>query len=81
MGFHDQIALRAHLAGEKSPLYRHAADQHAKAFWLFLILAGMVWFFTAWYWALIPASLAVFVAIQSASAKAIAARLDKYENP
>jgi hypothetical protein len=81
MGFHDQIALRAHLAGEKSSLYRHAADQHAKAFWFLLIITGIVWYVSAWYWALIPGSLAVFVAIQSVSATAVAIRLDKYENP
>ena len=81
MGFHEQIALRARLDGETAALYRHVADQHAKAFWIYLILAAIVWYFTAWYWALIPAALAVFVTIQSISATAVAIRLDKYENP
>jgi len=81
MGFHEQIALKARLDGETAAVYRDAADQHAKAFWMYLALAGMVWYFTAWYWALIPAALAVFVTIQSISAKAVATRLDKYENP
>jgi Flp pilus assembly protein TadB len=81
MGFHEQIALKARLDGETAAVYRHAADQHGRAFWIYLLLAGMVWYFTAWYWALMPAALAVFVVIQSISATAVATRLDKLENP
>jgi hypothetical protein len=80
MSFHDQAALKARLDGNTAAQFRLAAQRHAKATWLYLILAAIVWYFTAWYWALIPAALAGFVAIQSMSSTAIAMRLEKHEN-
>lgn len=77
MGFHDEMARQALVDGQTSDQYRSAAQKHANAMWIYLLIAGAVWFFTAWYWALIPAALALFVAAQSASATAVAIRLEK----
>lgn len=79
MGFHDQIALSARLDGHTAAMYRHSAQKHADATWVYLIIAAVVWYFFAWYWALIPAVFAIVTAIQSMSATAVAMKLEKYE--
>jgi membrane protein YdbS with pleckstrin-like domain len=79
VSFHDQVALKARLDGNTSVQFRTAAQKHANATWVYLIIAGVVWYFTSWQWALIPGALAVYVAIQSISATAVAIRLEKYE--
>ena len=80
MSFHDQIALKARLDGNTSAQFRAAAQKHANATWVYLIIAGIVWYFTSWPWTLIPGALAIYVAIQSISATAVAMRLEKYES-
>ena len=79
MKFHDQIAFRAILDGEKSTLYRHAAQKHANATWVYLMIAVLVWHFANLWWALIPFALGVFTALQSVSATFVAQRLEKHE--
>jgi uncharacterized membrane protein YdbT with pleckstrin-like domain len=79
MSFHDQIALKARVDGNTSAQFRAAAQRHANATWIYLIIAAIVWYFTSWLWALIPGALAVYVAVQSISATAVAVRLEKYE--
>jgi hypothetical protein len=79
MGAHDQMALKARLDGKTSVQFRRAAQKHANAFWVYAIIAGAVWYFTAWYWALIPLALAALVMSQSFSATAIANRMEEYE--
>lgn len=79
MSFHDSVALKARLDGDTSAQFRAAAQQHAKATWLLLIIGGVVWYFASWLWALIPFALAALVAIQSTCATAVAIRLEKYE--
>lgn len=80
MSIHDQMALNARLDGQTSAQYRGAAQRHANAMWVYIIIAGLVWYFASWIWALIPFALAAFVAIQGVSATLIAQRLEKYEN-
>jgi hypothetical protein len=80
MSFHDQIALKARMDGNTSAQFRAAAQRHANATWVYLIIAGIVWYFTSWVWALIPFALAAYVAVQSLSATAVAIRLEKYES-
>jgi len=79
MSFHDAVALKARLDGNTSAQFHQAAQQHAKATWVYLILAAIVWYFTSWMWALIPIALTAFVAFQSISATLVATRLEKYE--
>jgi hypothetical protein len=80
MSIHDQMALNARLEGQTSAQYHRAAQRHANAMWIYIIIAGIVWYFTNWIWALIPFALAALVAIQSISATLIAQRLEKYES-
>ena len=79
MGFHDRIALTSRLEGKTAALFRQAAQKHANAFWIWLIVAGVVWYFTNWAWASIPLALAAYVAIQSFSATMVASRMEKHE--
>lgn len=79
MSFHDRIALKARLDGNTSVQFRVGAQRHANATWIYLIIAGLVWHFTSWLWALIPFAFAAYVALQSISATAVAIRLEKYE--
>jgi hypothetical protein len=80
MSLHDQIALKARLDGNTSAQFRTAAQKHANATWVYLLIAGAVWYLTSWPWALIPAAFAAYIAMQSISATAIAVRLERYEN-
>lgn len=79
MGMHDQMAAKAALNGRTSAEFHAAAQRKANATWVYLIVAGIVWYFTAWYWALIPGVLAALTIGQSISATMIAARIEKYE--
>ena len=80
MPFHDQVALKARLDGNTSAQFRAAAQKHANATWVYLIIGAIVWYFASWLWALIPFAFAAYVAFQSVSATAVAIRLEKYEN-
>ena len=55
--------------------FHAAAQRHANATWVFLLIAGIVWYVAGWKWALIPAALGVFTAVQSVIAIAIASKL------
>ncbi len=79
MLFHDQVALKARLDGNTSAQFRAAAQRHANATWIYLIIGVALWYFASWLWALIPFAVAVYVAFQSISATAVAMRLEKYE--
>jgi hypothetical protein len=80
MSIHDKMAYRAFIAGRKAEEFRHAAQKHANATWIYLIIAGIVWYFTSWIWALIPGALGTFTAIQSISATVIVIKLEKLES-
>jgi len=80
MNLHNDIARKAMLEGEKSAVYRQAAQRHANAFWVYVIVAAIVWWLFGPWWALIPALLACFVALQSVSSTKVAQRLEKHES-
>lgn len=42
-----------------------AAQRNADAFWLWLVVGGVVWFLVSWGWAIIPAAVAVYCAFNS----------------
>lgn len=65
--------------GKRSSEFTAAAQQKANATWFCLIIAGVVWYFFEWPWALIPAALVVYTAFQSISATMIATRLENHE--
>lgn len=71
------MAQRAIAMGKTAPDFKKGAQNKANMTWLFLVVAGAVWYFVGWAWALIPAGIAAFNAFQSVSASMIAARLDK----
>ncbi len=81
MSFHDQLAHKALLNGHTSQQFHHADQKHAHATWFYLLIAGLLWYFTNWMWALIPGVLAAFVACQSISATLVAIRLEKLRKP
>ena len=80
MGFHDNLATRAHLSGRTAEEFSAAAQKHANATWFYIAIGAVVWWLTSWVWALLPFAVAAFVAIQSVSATMIASRLEEYEN-
>lgn len=77
MGWHDSLAARATAMGKTAAEFRAGAQRKAIAACLFLIVAGAVWYFVSWSWALIPAVGAAWNALQTVSATMISARLDK----
>ncbi len=79
MSLHDKLALNAKLDGNTSHQFRDAAQKHANATWIYLIIAGIVWYFSSWAWSLIPFGLAAFSAFKSISATMVAMRLEKQE--
>jgi hypothetical protein len=80
MSWHDTLARKALLGGKTSQQFHQAAKRHANATWFYLIIGCIVWYFADWKWALIPFSLAAFVAFQSFSATMVATRLKRFEN-
>jgi hypothetical protein len=80
MSFHDKLAFKARLDGNTSQQFRAAAQKHANATWVYLIVAGVVWYFSNWAWSLIPFGLAAFTAFQSISATMVAIRLEKHDS-
>lgn len=79
MGFHDSVAIKALQMGKTAGEFRSASQNKANATWLYLAVAGAVWYFVSWPWALIPAALAALSAFQSVSATMVALRLEKVE--
>lgn len=79
MALHDKLAQKAIAMGKHSSEFSAAAQKHANATWFYLIVAGAVWYFFGWLWALIPAALGVYTVFQSISATMIATRLEKTE--
>jgi hypothetical protein len=75
MGIHDRMAQGEWLKGRDPQRFHVAAQKHANATWVFLIVAGIVWYFSSWKWALIPAALALITGAQSVSATLIATKL------
>ena len=66
--------------GKASSDFEKAAQRKVNLTWLFLIVAGAVWYFTDWIWALIPAAAAILFAIQSISANLISIQMEKTED-
>jgi len=81
MGWHDSLAVRAIAMGKTATDFHRGAQNKANAAWLFLVVAGVVWYFVDWRWALIPVAIAAFSALQSVSATLVATRLEKVQRP
>jgi hypothetical protein len=81
MGWHDSLATRAIAMGKTADEFKSGARRKAYEALLFLVVAGAVWYFVGWPWALIPAAIAAFRALQGMSATMIAARLEKPGSP
>jgi hypothetical protein len=81
MGWHDSLAARAIEMGKTADEFKGGARRKANATWLFLVGGGAVWYFVSWPWALIPAAIAAWNALQSMSATMIASRLEKLAQP
>jgi len=77
MGWHDSLAARAIAMGKTAAEFKSGARRKANLTCLFLVVAGAVWYFAGWPWALIPAAIATWNAFQSMSATMIAGRLER----
>ncbi len=78
-GFHDSLAARAAEMGKAADEFKAGARRKARVTGLLLVVAAVVLYFAGWPWALIPAAVAAFTALQSFSAAQIAVRLEKAE--
>lgn len=79
MSIHDNLAQTARGKGKTASEFTKASQNHAKATLISLIIAGIVWYFWGWKWALIPIGLGLITALQSISSTMIAERLKNYE--
>ncbi|MEX0695736.1 MAG: hypothetical protein WD075_14915 [Rhodospirillales bacterium] len=79
MGAHDRMAAKAFADGKSPTAFMDAAKKHARASWFWVILAGVVWYFTDWWWALIPVAMLVFSVVQSISSTLIGVKLEKLQ--
>lgn len=52
-----------------------AAQRHANAFWFWLVIAGLTWWFASLGWAVIPALFAGWAAVKSVGATRAADKL------
>ena len=75
MSLHDNLAQTARGKGKTASEFTKASQNHANATWVFLIIAGIVWYFFGWKWALIPIVLGFITALQSINSTMIAERL------
>jgi hypothetical protein len=78
MSLHDRLALKALEMGKTASEFNDAAHNHANATWLFIVVAGAIWYFFGWKWALIPGALAIYSAFQSVSSTMVATRLEAW---
>jgi len=81
MGWHDSLAARAIEMGKTAAEFKSGARRKANVACLFLAVAGAVWYFVGWPWAVIPAAIAAWNGFQSMSATMIAGRLEKLAQP
>ena len=79
MNLHDKLADKASSMEKSASEFRAAAQRHAKTTWFFLIVAGAVWYFANWLWALLPTGIGIFTALQSISSTMIASKVEKTE--
>ena len=79
MSLHDKLANKAASMGKAASEFSAAAQKHANATWLFLIVAGVIWCFANWARALIAAALGIYTAPQSISSTLIASKLEQLE--
>jgi hypothetical protein len=77
MSFHDSLAEGALRDGNTPAEFRAAAQRHANAFWFYMIIAAVTWFFFGWGWSLLPFGLALFVALQSVSSTLVAGKMEQ----
>ena len=77
MALHDKLASKAISSGKGAADFSAAAQKHANATWFFLIVAGAIWYFLGWGWALIPVAIGIYTAVQSVSATMVATRIEK----
>ncbi len=79
MGWHDALASRSAAMGKTAAEFRAGARRKATATGLLLVAAGAVAYFMSWPWALVPAAMAAWTALQTLSATMIANRLESSE--
>lgn len=77
MGIHDRLAKHAASLGKSAIDFNLAAQRHANAAWIILIIAGAAWYFWGWMWAAVPAIVGAYTVFQSVSSTMIASRLEK----
>ena len=78
---HDKLAKKAIEMGKHSSEFSEMAQKHANATWLYLMVAGAVWYFFSWEWGLMPLLLGVYTILQSISSTMIATRLENLPFP
>lgn len=79
MGFHDALARKAHEKGHTAEAFQSLAQNKAGAFWLYLAITGVVWWFAYGLMWLVPAAFAAWRAWESVSATRVQMRLMKIE--
>ena len=76
MSLHDKLAQKAISMGKSPPEFKAAAQKHANATWLFLIVGGIVWYFFGWPWGVIFVAFGFYTALKSISATMVVAKLE-----
>jgi hypothetical protein len=79
MNFHDRLARKAHDMGHRAEVFQALAQSKAGAFWVYLAITGVVWWFAYGYLWLIPAAFAGWRAWESVSATRVQVRLMNLE--
>ena len=78
--FLERIAANARQDGGHSSSYRATARKHANAFWAFLALSGIAWFFAPWFFAATAGALAAYCVVKSFSSSRVAHHMEKHES-
>lgn len=75
MGVIARLTGRAFMKGRRAAEFRHAADRHAKAAWLWIIGAGVVWYFFNGIAAAVLTAACVWSSVNSVVSTLVADRL------
>jgi len=79
MSFHDKLVQNALSMGQSSTHFTKVAQEKANATWFYGLIAGALWYFQDWMWAILPIVLAIYSVIQSISSTKVAMGLENLQ--
>jgi hypothetical protein len=77
MSFQDRMVMAALRRGLTSKDFHKGAQSNANSAWFFLLVAGAVFYFQSWQWAVLPGLVTLWSVYRSISATRVALKLEE----